>query len=87
MELELQGFGYFEIKKDKYAEFVEFLNLDMDVFLNMISISKLGAMPILCLNFEIIDSEGPIPLGYIRTEIGIDRIDQLVESEIINKLG
>jgi hypothetical protein len=87
MELELQGFGLFEIKKDKYTEFVEFLELDMDVFLNMVSIFGIGAMPILCLNFEKMESEGPIPLGYIKTEIGINRINHLIENEIISTLG
>lgn len=86
MKLELQGFGSFEIKEDKYTEFVEFLKLDMDIFLQMVSMSKF-CMPILCLNFENIDSEGPIPLGYIKTEIGIDRINYLIENGIISKLG
>lgn len=58
----------------------------MDVFLQMVSMSKF-CMPILCLNFEEIDSEGPKPLGHVRTEIGIDRVDYLIENEIINKLG
>lgn len=86
MKLELQGFGSFEIKEDKYTEFVEFLKLDMDVFLQMVSMSKF-CMPILCLNFKEVDKEGPIPFGYIKTEVGIGRINHLVENEIINTLG
>ena len=86
MKLELQGFGSFEIKEDKYTEFVEFLELDMDVFLQMVSMSKF-CIPILCLNFEKIESEGPIPLGYIKTEIGVNRINHLIDNEIISTLG
>lgn len=42
-------------------------------------------MPILCLNFEEVDKEGPIPFGYIKTEVGVGRINNLIENEIISR--
>lgn len=82
MKIDLQGFGVFEIKQEKYKDFVEFLKFDMDNFLHIVSMSKF-CIPILCLNFESVESEGPKPDGYIQTEIGKNRINYLIKNDII----
>lgn len=83
MKIDLQGFGIYEIKQEKYKDFVEFLKFDMDDFLHIVSMSK-NVIPILCLNFESV-SECPKPYGYIPTEIGNNRIDYLINHNIIFK--
>ena len=84
MKIDLEGFGIYEIKQEKYKDFVEFLKFDMDNFLHIVSMSKF-VIPMLCLNFESVESEGPKPYGHIPTEIGNNRIDYLINHNIIFK--
>ena len=85
MQVYIQGFGLFEIKKDKYTDFIKCIKLDMDIFLEIISLSEI-CIPVLCLNSEEIDSEGMKEFGHIQTEIGVNRVNYLTNHNIINKL-
>lgn len=82
MEIDFQGFGTFEIRKEKYDQFVKMLKLDMDLFLHIVSKSDF-CVPVLCLNFEEIESEGPKKYGHIETIIGRSRINDLINNNIV----
>ena len=52
--------------------------MDEDLLLDLIDLSKF-AVPILCINTENVDEEGPKPEGHIITEIGKNRFELLKE--------
>ena len=82
MKIDLQGFGIVEIQRDKYNDFVEYLDLDMDEFLHIVSMSEI-CIPILSINLNVIESEGPKPVGHIQSKIGLERFNYLIKNEII----
>jgi hypothetical protein len=82
MYITLQGFGDYKIEEHKYNDFMRILNLDVDLLLHLIDLSKI-VIPILCINSEFILEEGPQPSGHLTTEIGMKRLTELLDEEII----
>lgn len=82
MKITLQGFGDFNIESTHYKKFIDILNLEDDLFLHILDLSKI-LIPIICINIDNIESEGPIPYGFNKTQIGIDRFEKLEKEGVI----
>jgi len=85
MYITLQGYGDYKIEEHKYNDFMRILNLDVDLLLHLIDICKIG-IPILCMNSEFIVEEGLQPSGHLTTKIGMKRLTELLDEEIITYL-
>lgn len=85
LQIELQGFGYYIIKNDKYQSFIDITEIDSELFLDLIDIKNIEAIPILSINVSKIEKEGPIPYGFKPTEIGLKRLEKLINEKVIEK--
>jgi len=83
MHIDLQRFGFYKIEEKNYQDFMNILDLDVDLFLQLVDMSKM-VIPILSINSENIKEEGPSPMGY--TEIGVKRLNELLDKKIIEKV-
>lgn len=77
MQIQLQGLGIYDIEKQNYNEFKNILDLDNDLFLELVAKSLDGFSPVLCINTDIIIKEGLMPYGHIQTDIGIERLNNM----------
>ena len=88
MQISLNGYGIFDLEEQNYKRFTEIVSIDIDMLLNLIDMRRdFGVIPIISVNAEIIDKEGPIPYSHHRTEIGVKRMKQLVEEKIITQIN
>jgi hypothetical protein len=81
MNIELRNFGQFEIDEKNYERFYKILNLNQDVFLDLLTLHKEGKIPKLCINTE--DFNNKIYTDV--TKIGENRLLNLIKKEIINQ--
>ena len=85
IEIQLNGYnGSFLLDEIKYENFKKILNIDTELLLDIIDISKI-AIPIISINEENINEEGPIPYSHIKTKIGEKRFYKLINDKIIIK--
>ena len=91
IQINLRGFGVYNLEKENYVNFAKTLDIDLDLFLdnfvkNMLYMSSIGAVPEISINLEKIEKEGKHPYDFIKTEIGEKRFNELTENGIIKKI-
>jgi hypothetical protein len=85
MTIQLNGYGMFKVEENNFKRFLEICDMDTDLFLDMMNMyNNIGAVPILSINVEKIEKEGPIPYSHNQTEIGVTRMQLLEEENIIS---
>lgn len=88
MTIDLNGYGMFEIEENNFKRFLEICDINTDLFLDMLNMyNQIGAVPILSINVENIEKEGPIPFSHNQTEIGIKRMQLLDKENIISQVN
>ena len=84
MVIEIQNVGLYKLEEYKYKDFISLLDIE-DVLSEMISIHDIGLIPILCLNVIEIKREGKILNEPIDIELGKQRLNALIENNIIQE--
>ena len=84
MIIEIQNVGLYKLEENKYKDFISLLDIE-DVLSEMISIHDIGLIPILCLNVIEIKREGKILNEPIDIELGKQRLNALIENNIIQE--
>ena len=86
--IDLHGFGTYRVLKSNYVRFREILKLNDDLFLDLLNFQygDLSIIPVMSINVDVIDSEGYVDYGHVKTEIGIARFNQLISENIITNL-
>lgn len=85
MIIEIQHTGLYKLEENKYKDFISLLDIEEDVLSEMISIHDIGLIPILCLNVIEIKREGKILNEPIDIELGKQRLNALIENNIIQE--
>lgn len=81
MYIELQGGPI--VKVLDLEKLNEYLKID-DIILQMMDMyGTYNVCPVLSLNVDKIENEGPVEYGYIKTKIGEERYNYLINNKII----
>ena len=87
MTIDLNGYGMFQMEEHNFKRFLEICEMESDLFLDMLLMNnKIGAVPIISINQDKIEKEGPIPFSHHQTEIGMSRMQMLMNENIISKV-
>lgn len=87
MTIQINGYGMFTMEENNFKRFLEICDMNTDLFLDMLNMNnKIGAVPIISINVDKIEKEGPIPFSHHQTEIGLKRMQMLDQENIITQI-